>query len=200
MANFLDQQLRKTITASGLPVIWSTESQQQGNTFGERITRSVAQAFSLGYEQLIVLGADCPSLTAHHIAVAHQQINAERMVLGPAQDGGAYLIGLHRDHFDATTFEYLPWQTSSLHQVVCAQAHANGIATLALSSEVDIDNYVDLVRFCQYFGKQYQLLPLLKILGFHSKTISQETNIPNLAQAIITCLFRGPPRSTLLSF
>jgi len=68
-----------------------------GASFGERLEDAVEQLATLGYRKIVIVGSDCPSLTADDIANAFQSLDQKRLVLGPDHRGGCYLIGLHSE-------------------------------------------------------------------------------------------------------
>lgn len=84
------------------------------------------QAFVSGYEQLLVIGNDCPQLDAAMLRRALAQLAQTGAVLGPATDGGVYLLGVDRRHFDATAWAILPWQTAALDRALARQLCITG--------------------------------------------------------------------------
>ena len=62
--------------------------------YWKRMVRSHTDAFQSGAEQAIIIGTDCPGINAQILAPAEEQLHQCDLVLGPAIDGGYYLIGL----------------------------------------------------------------------------------------------------------
>lgn len=88
---------------------------QHGRTFGERITAAIDDAFALDYEQVVVIGNDCPTIMPSDITMAFGALrNGASLVAAPARDGGAFLVGASANGFDPIAFEKLPWQTTEL--------------------------------------------------------------------------------------
>ena len=104
------------------------------------------QAFASGYEQLLVIGNDCPQLDAARLRQAIVALTRADAVLGPATDGGVYLLGVARAHFEARTWATLPWQTATLGAALARQLRAGGAAIERLAPLADIDNEQDLAR------------------------------------------------------
>ncbi len=136
----------KIVQKTGFPYIHVNEQAQSGITFGERFTNSIQKAFDQGYDQVITIGNDTPELSAAHILEAHHRLKANQLVLGPSTDGGFYLMGLCRSHFDRAKFEALPWQTAVLTNALLALVSALNLKTYKLPVLFDIDCTADLKR------------------------------------------------------
>ena len=104
------------------------------------------QAFASGYEQLLVIGNDCPQLDAPRLRRALAALATTGAVLGPATDGGVYLLGVSRAHFEAAAWQTLPWQTATLGQALARQLAAAGATVHLLPRLADIDNEQDLAH------------------------------------------------------
>lgn len=104
------QQARRT----RLPLFIVKGAQQQGHSFGERLANAIESVFARGYERVISLGNDCLQLQPQHILQAAQQLQQHDLVLGPAADGGVYLLGIAQSAYDRRAFLDLPWQTAGL--------------------------------------------------------------------------------------
>ena len=112
--NLLQERTLWLIGKSGLPCIHCDESAQHGDDFGTKLANALAAAFGLGYEQLIVIGNDCPGLSLRQIKDAAQLLQHAPMVAGRDGRGGAYLIGIQQSHFRKEDFAGLQWQTRYL--------------------------------------------------------------------------------------
>lgn len=108
----LIQRSRRVAEKSGLPLFIFTEDQQTGITFGERLSTSVQSVFDKGFDKLIIIGNDCPHLTAQNILEASFQLKMFDQVLAPTKKGGAYLIGLTQKTFSKEAFTSVRWQSS----------------------------------------------------------------------------------------
>lgn len=67
---------------------------QRGESFGQRLINLYQDLFAAGYERIVVVGNDCAELTAADLRVAIESLEEHQCVVGPAEDGGCYLIGL----------------------------------------------------------------------------------------------------------
>lgn len=153
---------RHTAEATGLPLF--TTDQQEGNTFGERLTHAIQQVFDQGFERVITIGNDSPGLTAEHILQAANQLNHHELVLGPAKDGGTYLIGLHKGAFDQKTLSLLDWSGETSFNVLKAFARFRGINTWAGNELADIDNRSGIHALLNFSGSQFQQLKHLVVI------------------------------------
>ena len=135
-----------TARRAGAGFIQIDSSQQAGATFGERLARAMRQAFEQGYEHLLVIGNDCPQLTATLLRQAVAAVRQTGAVLGPATDGGVYLLGLSRARFATGTWAGLPWQTRQLGTALRRHLLAQGAAVLRLPTLADVDTEADLAR------------------------------------------------------
>ncbi|QKG52494.1 DUF2064 domain-containing protein [Hymenobacter sp. BRD67] len=91
-----------TATASqvGVEMVCVDSVQQAGATFGERLSGAVRATFALGYEHLLIIGNDCPQLGIATLRQAVAAVRATGAVLGPAADGGVYLLGISQTLFE----------------------------------------------------------------------------------------------------
>jgi hypothetical protein len=96
LSEWLIAHSREQARLSGLPVVWISEREQRGDDFGARFSDAIGQVFAQGYEAVICIGNDSPGLRPAHLQEAARQLQAQPLVLGPATDGGVYLLGLRR--------------------------------------------------------------------------------------------------------
>lgn len=69
---------------------------QEGDDLGERMHRAFLKAFSLGFSRVALIGTDCPELSPEIVNMAFRKLDRCDVVLGPALDGGFYLVGVQR--------------------------------------------------------------------------------------------------------
>lgn len=117
--------------------------QGDGN-LGHRLARAFAQAFAQGAKQVVAIGADCPDLTPAHFAQAFAALDTEALALGPAMDGGYYLIGLNRPA--PALFAQIPWGSGEVLSATLKQAQALALTPLLLKPLADVDRPEDLHR------------------------------------------------------
>ena len=141
----------KTVKKSGLPFFHISEKEQYGNAFGERFSNAIQTIYDKGYENIITIGNDSPQLKANHLIEANNQLKLGKTVLGPAHDGGFYLMGLHRSNFNAELFVRLPWQRFGLFNKISQLFKSLGSDLYQLQVLHDIDNKVDVKTLLNFF-------------------------------------------------
>lgn len=114
---------------------------------GQRMERAVCSAFDEKAEAVVVIGTDCPGLRAGHLAWAFAVLERTHLVLGPAVDGGYYLIGVRRHYVDL--FREMEWSTSAVLDQTIAKAAALGIGYEKLDPLRDVDLAEDLPVWAQ---------------------------------------------------
>jgi len=129
---------------TGFPVFHFNEEMQEGTSFEERLTNAMQTLFDRGFEHLVVIGNDSPDLTTATLRDAVASLDHKKAVFGPSDDGGVYLIGLHRDHFEYNEFRDLPWRREHLFQRMIFWIHSRGIENiLVLNCKMDLDTKID---------------------------------------------------------
>ena len=117
--------------------------QPQGEgDLGSRMARSLLSAFQSGAEKAMIIGTDCPGVNAQILANAEEQLHQCDLVLGPAIDGGYYLIGLQRPVPEL--FTNIDWGTAQVLQQTVNIAQTLNLSVIYLSPLADIDRPEDL--------------------------------------------------------
>jgi len=118
--------------------------QPQGSgDLGDRMARSLSSAINVGIDRVVIIGTDCPGLNAQLMAQAFQQLHqAHDLVLGPALDGGYYLIGLSR--FIPALFTKINWGTAEVLQKTVETAEHLNLSVAYLTPLADVDRPEDL--------------------------------------------------------
>lgn len=115
---------------------------QGDGDLGDRMARSMKTAVEAGYDRVIIIGTDCPGLNAEILQLAFQQLRDRNVVLGPAIDGGYYLIGMQG--FIPELFVGISWGTSVVRQQTIEIATKLGLSMGDLPLLADIDRPEDL--------------------------------------------------------
>ena len=96
--------------------IWSDgnyqKKVQKGADLGERMSTAFKEVFDLGYAKVTAIGSDCIELKKEIIEAGFQALKNNNCTIGPALDGGYYLIGL--SDFDTSVFSNISWSTSEV--------------------------------------------------------------------------------------
>lgn len=124
----------------------ATLSDQGEGDVGERMARIARRVLAAGDAPLIV-GTDCPSLSAEHLQQAARALQHHDAVLQPAFDGGYVLIGLRR--FDPRLFEAVPWSTAAVMTTTRERLRELAWSWWEAETLHDIDRAADLVHLPQ---------------------------------------------------
>ena len=138
--NHLAQGTR-LVLADGSPPM---PSDVQG--FGRSLLHAAEAMFAVGFGAVCLLNSDSPTLPTALLIQAARALLApgERVVLGPAEDGGYYLLGMNRPH--AHLFADVAWSTSEVAATTCARADALGLEVVTLPAWYDVDDAASLTR------------------------------------------------------
>ncbi|MGB3492406.1 MAG: TIGR04283 family arsenosugar biosynthesis glycosyltransferase [Elainellaceae cyanobacterium] len=120
---------------------WHYTPQGEGD-LGDRLIRAFQTAFEQGAQRAIAIGIDCPGITASLLHSATHQLHDRDLVLGPAADGGYYLIGLSR--FMPNLFRSIDWGTDQVLRQTLACASRLHLTSTKLHVLADVDRPDDL--------------------------------------------------------
>lgn len=118
---------------------------QQGDDFGSRLLSAFVQAAALGYDRMILIGSDNPGLPIAYVEQAFAALDETPVVLGPAEDGGWYLLGL-RTPQPALFHRDIAWSTAVVATQTRVAAAAAGLALVEMPPWYDIDTAAELPR------------------------------------------------------
>jgi uncharacterized protein len=121
---------------------------QRGDEFGERLAFAIEDLFRYGFGAVCLIDSDSPTVSAeiYAQAVALLARAGDRVVLGPSDDGGYYLIGLKQDHPEL--FDEIDWSTERVLNQTIERAKQFGIDIALLPNGYDIDDRTSLNRLC----------------------------------------------------
>lgn len=125
-------------------VDWDLEHQSDGD-LGSRM-RAWFSASGAGEQARVLIGADCPLVSKQTVDEAAVLLNQNDVVLGPARDGGYYLIALHvpwRPPY-ASLMEQIPWSEESVFELTCSRAEEAGLKVGVLGEMEDVDTILEL--------------------------------------------------------
>ena len=122
---------------------------QRGATLGERMRNGASDLVARGFGRVVLVGADLPTLPAAYVEDALERLTRSResLVLGPAEDGGYYLIGLTQVHDEL--FDGIPWGTADVLRRTQEAAAALRLPVELLPLWYDVDLSSDLKRVWQ---------------------------------------------------
>jgi rSAM/selenodomain-associated transferase 1 len=121
---------------------------QRGDSFGERLMNAASDLLRVGFESCCLINSDSPTVTAgaFHQAMVKLQGADDRIVLGPSDDGGYYLIGMRKAH--GRLFEDIDWSTERVFTQTLDRARELTLNVHVLPKFYDIDDAMTLRRLC----------------------------------------------------
>jgi rSAM/selenodomain-associated transferase 1 len=120
---------------------------QTGDELGERMKNAFLRAFAQGYSRVVLIGSDFPDLPAEIIKDAFASLNDHNAAIGPAWDGGYYLIGFRDGGFSSRIFDDIPWSTAAVFARTMEILREEGCEVRQLRIWRDIDRPEDVVDF-----------------------------------------------------
>lgn len=116
---------------------------QADGDLGEKMAASMKHAFAMGFRQAVIIGSDCPSLQSFHIDKAFEKLKVSDVVIGPAHDGGYYLIGANAIHSEL--FSDMEWSTPGVLAETMQRVEKLNLTPSLLETLRDVDTEED---FC----------------------------------------------------
>lgn len=116
---------------------------QQGGSLGERMSSAFQEVFHRGFSPGVMIGSDIPTLPPGFLREAFKALREKDLVLGPAVDGGYYLIGMHRLH--PGVFRDISWGTPGVLRQTLERIRELGLRFSCLPVWYDVDAPRDLV-------------------------------------------------------
>jgi rSAM/selenodomain-associated transferase 1 len=117
---------------------------QKGEDLGERMENAFIQIFSEGIEKAVLIGSDIPDLANTVIDEAFSSLERNGAVIGPASDGGYYLIGFRKNSFFSDIFHGISWSAGSVFQKTMKIFRRAGFRVHVLPEWNDVDTLDDL--------------------------------------------------------
>lgn len=120
---------------------------QPAGDLGFKMSFAFRQAFRRGAQKVIIIGSDCPGLSTAILQEAETALNYSDLVLGPAEDGGYYLLGMS-DYYPL--FDDIAWSTHSVARTTLGMAQKQDLSHFLLPTLTDLDTPEDLAKFPHY--------------------------------------------------
>jgi uncharacterized protein len=124
---------------------------QGGGTLGERLIRAFRNAFADGCTNVVAIGSDCPEVTTLDLIEAWNSLETQDVVVGPASDGGYWLIGLNAP--SDGIFENIDWSTARVFEQTMQWIRANGKSYHLLRELSDVDTEDDWKAYLKRMTK-----------------------------------------------
>lgn len=126
--------------------IWSkgdfTKRIQEGERLGERMANAFKKVFDTDNRQkVLIIGSDCAELTTEVVEKAFEELDKSDIVIGPAKDGGYYLLGMK--HYYPDLFNGIAWSSEHVFDQTRAKVHRLGLSCAILEELNDVDTLED---------------------------------------------------------
>ena len=120
---------------------------QHGKDLGERMEHAFTDVFKKLYRNIVIIGTDCPGIDSAILETAFLKLSSSDVVIGPATDGGYYLLGMSKEC--PMLFRNIEWSTSTVLQKTIAFCNDNAIGYSLLTELSDVDEEKDLIHLEQ---------------------------------------------------
>ncbi len=120
---------------------------QNGYGFDERLKNTISDVFNIGYNEIIIVGNDCPDLMPDTIQQSFNALNQSDFVIGPSTDGGFYLIAIKK--IDERIFDNVKWYSDKVLSQLLTNINKSHYSHVLLETLNDIDDYADLIRWVE---------------------------------------------------
>ena len=125
---------------------WSNDEYQkalqQGGSVGERMDHAITEVLDQGYSKVVLIGTDIYGLTPDILEKAFDILDQKDVVIGPARDGGYYLIGMKKPYPELFDLEY--WSTPNVFSETIRRIESAGLTYGKTSLLKDVDEADDL--------------------------------------------------------
>ncbi|PJZ53473.1 TIGR04282 family arsenosugar biosynthesis glycosyltransferase [Leptospira adleri] len=112
---------------------------QTGEDLGERMRNAFLETFQIGFKKAVIIGSDCPDLEAKHIREAFSALELRDAAIGPAKDGGYYLLALKSVYPEI--FKDIPWSSEKVFAMTLEklQLARKDVWILPLLNDIDVE-------------------------------------------------------------
>jgi hypothetical protein len=117
---------------------------QTGIDLGERMKNAFKSSFTVGYKKAIIIGTDCPGINENILRSAFCRLDHFDVVIGPASDGGYYLLGMKKEY--SFLFQNIKWSTHVVLKQTIELCNKNQLSYFLLPELSDIDEEKDLIH------------------------------------------------------
>ena len=135
--------------------IWNTsifrKKQQQGRDLGEKMQHAFTEVFGMGYQKAIIIGSDVYDISTQDLEDAFLTLEKNNFVVGPAQDGGYYLLGMKQ--LKTSLFKNKKWGTSTVLSDTLQNLTLEKVSILPEKNDVDyFEDIKDIKVFEKFFS------------------------------------------------
>ena len=117
---------------------------QRGKNLGVRMLHAFKNGFNEGYDNIVIIGSDCPDVNPVLLEQAFNGLSEHDLVIGPSADGGYYLLGMNK--LQPELFSDIDWSTERVLEQTLEKAKSLSLSVSCLPELNDIDTIEDLVK------------------------------------------------------
>jgi rSAM/selenodomain-associated transferase 1 len=132
---------------------------QRGEDLGARMENAFRKCFAMGYREIVVIGTDTPWMGAERMRRAFAELKVNDVVIGPAEDGGYYLLGMRT--MVPEIFREIPWSTDGVLELTLQVIAKMKFRTKLLRGDFDLDRPEDFRRAARMLKRKPQVAPEL---------------------------------------
>lgn len=134
--------------------IWDSKTyqkhQQKGEDLGIRMLNAFQNGFKSGYEKIIIIGSDLYDLSTEEIDKAFEYLNSNDVVIGPALDGGYYLLGMKKLY--KNIFQNKAWGTETVRKDTLKNLIDSKVKLLEKKNDIDVyEDIIDIPEIMENF-------------------------------------------------
>jgi glycosyltransferase A (GT-A) superfamily protein (DUF2064 family) len=122
-----------------VPPSWCVHN-QAGASFGQRLEHAIEHLAGIGYQEIVIVGSDCPDLAEGDVVHAFELLRQHRLVLGPDHRGGCYLIAIHSN--DQRKLHGIRWQRNTDFRQILDRFGNQDVCRLSV--KIDLDSLSDV--------------------------------------------------------
>jgi rSAM/selenodomain-associated transferase 1 len=130
---------------------------QRGADLGARMENAFRKCFVMGYREVVVIGTDTPWMGAERVRRAFAELRLSDVVIGPAEDGGYYLLGMRK--MVAGIFRGIPWSTERVLELTLKAVERAKLHGKLLRRDFDLDRPEDLKRVATMLKRRPRVAP-----------------------------------------
>ena len=117
---------------------------QVGKNLGARMLHAFKSGFKEGYDNIVIIGSDCPDVNPVLFEQAFNELSEYDLVIGPSADGGYYLLGMNK--LQPELFRDIDWSTERVLKQTLEKAKSISLSVASLPELNDIDTIEDLEK------------------------------------------------------
>jgi uncharacterized protein len=132
---------------------------QRGSDLGARMENAFRKCFAMGFREVVVIGTDTPWMGVERVRRAFTELKRNDVVIGPAEDGGYYLLGMRK--MVAEIFQGIPWGTERVLELTLEVIAEQKVRGKLLRRDFDLDRPEDLKRAAGMLKRRPRVAPAL---------------------------------------